>query len=154
MCSATPDLKLLIIRGCKCYALKPKGVYWREDFDEKAYLGFLVGYAAQNTGYLVFVPSLDNIIVSVHVVFNEIMPNPTDGYFAKLKRLMKINVALESHDPADYQFLAGMQHIDDEDGLVYETTRVTVCKGYIKVYHRLVTTEDSKPREELTPIHI
>ena len=40
-------------------------------FQEKAYSGFLVGYATQNTGYLVIVPLL-NKIVSMHVV-NEII---------------------------------------------------------------------------------
>ena len=34
------------------------------------------------------------------------------------------------------------------------TTRVTVRKGYIVVYRRLVTTADSKPREDSTPIHV
>ena len=79
--------------------------------------------------------------------------NPTDECFAELEQL-KINVASKSRDPADYQFHIGMQHINDEDSLVYETTLVTVRKGYIVAYRRLVTTADSKPREELTPIYI
>ena len=49
------------------------------DFDEKAYSGFLIGNVTQNTGYMVFIPALDNVIVSVHVVFNEIIPNPIDS---------------------------------------------------------------------------
>ena len=53
---AAPDLKWIRIWGCKCYALKPKAD-WPKDFDEKAYTGFLVGYAQQNTGYLVFIPA-------------------------------------------------------------------------------------------------
>jgi hypothetical protein len=31
----------------------------RKDFDDKAHSGFLVGYAQQNTGFLVFVPALE-----------------------------------------------------------------------------------------------
>jgi hypothetical protein len=58
-----PDLKWFRIWGCKCYALKPVAER-RKDFDDKAYSGFLVGYAQQNTGYLVFVPALDKIITS------------------------------------------------------------------------------------------
>ena len=88
--------------------------------------------------YLVFMPLLDKIIVSVHVEFNVIIPNPTDEYVAELERL-KINVDSESQDPADKQFLVGMQHIDGEDGLVCKTTHVTVRKGYIVAYRRLVT---------------
>ena len=45
------------------------------------------------------VPSLVNIIVSVHLVFNEMIPHP-NKYFAELER-PKINVASESQDPAD-----------------------------------------------------
>ena len=36
-------------------------------------------------------PSLDKIILSVHVKFNEVIPNPTYTYFAELERL-KIDV--------------------------------------------------------------
>ena len=74
---------------------------------------------------MVFVPALDRVIVSVHVIINEIIPDPTVEYFAELERL-KIEVAEESKDPADFQFLVGTEHLDDEDGLVYETTRVVV----------------------------
>ena len=100
VCGAAPDLKWIHIWGCKCYALKPKADR-RKDFDEKAYTGFLVGYAQQNTGYLVFVPALDKIVVSVHVMFNETIPDPTAEYFSELERL-KIEVASESRDPKDY----------------------------------------------------
>ena len=93
---AAPNLKWIRIWGCKCYALKRKADR-RKDFDEKAYTGFLVGYAQQNTGYLVFVPALDKIVVSVHVVFNEIIPDPSAKYFSELERL-KIEVASESRD--------------------------------------------------------
>ena len=91
--------------------------------------------------------------MSVHVVFNEIIPDPSAKYFSELERL-KIEVDPESRDPKDNQFLVGLQHIDDEDGLVYVTTRVTVRKGCIVAYRQLVTTADSKPREESTPIHV
>jgi hypothetical protein len=46
--------------------------------DDKAQSGFLVGYAQANTGYMIFEPSLDKqLIVYVHVVFNEVIPDPT-----------------------------------------------------------------------------
>ena len=93
--------------------------------------------------FIFFVPALDKIVVSVHVVFNEIIPDPSAEYFLELERL-KIEVASESRDFKGYQFLVGLQHIDDEDGLVYVTTRVTVRKGYIVAYRQLVTTADSK----------
>ena len=46
-----------------------------------------------------------------------------------------------------------MKHFDDEDGLVYETTRVTARKVYI-LANRLMTTADFKPKMVSTPFHI
>ena len=79
--------------GCKYYTLKPIA-------DDKAYSGFLIGYATQNSGYTDFVPSLDKVIVSVHVVFNEVIPDPTADYFAELEK-QKMEVTSQSHNPAD-----------------------------------------------------
>jgi len=149
---SAPDLKWFRIWGCKCYALKPIAER-KKDFDDKAYSGFLVGYAQENTGYMIFVPSLNKIIVSVHVVFNEVIPDPTSEYFSELEQL-KIEVATTPQDPSHYDFLVGTTHIDDEDGLVYETTRVVVRKGFIVAFRRLVTEDGIKTREEATPIHI
>ena len=47
-----------------------------------------------------------------------------------------------------------MQHIDDEDGLVNETTRVTVHKSYILAYRRLMTIADPESREQSTSIYV
>ena len=67
--------------------------------------------------------------MSVQVVFNEVILNPTDEYFAELERL-KINVAPKSRDQDDYQddyqVLVGTQHIDERMVL-----SMRVCMGYI-----------------------
>jgi hypothetical protein len=63
-------------------------------------------------------------------------------------------LACTSQDPSHFQSLVGTHHIDDEDGLVYETTRVVTRKGFFVAFRRLVTSEETKPREEATPIHI
>jgi hypothetical protein len=125
----------------------------RKNFDDKAYSGFLVGYAQENTGNMIFVPSLDKIIVSVHVVFNEAIPDPTAEFFSELEQL-KIEVASNLQDPSHYNFLVGRKHIDDEDGLVYETAHVVVRKGFIVAFLRQVTSAGVHPREEITPIHV
>ena len=59
---------------------------------------------------MVFILALDKIVVSVHVVFNEIIPDPSAEYFSELERL-KIEVALESWDPKDYQQTYAHQEI-------------------------------------------
>ena len=92
------------------------------------YSGFLVDYAQENTGYMIFVPELDTVIVSVHAVFNQVIADPTAEHFSELEKL-KIEVAPDAERLEDYKYLVGTQHIDDEDELVYEKTRVVVRKG-------------------------
>ena len=75
--------------------------------------------------------------------------HPTNEYFAKLEGL-KINVASESRDPADYQFLDEMQHISDENGLVSETTRVKIRMGYIR---NVSSTEDFSGRQQSVSVN-
>ena len=60
-------------------------------------------------------------------------------------------MASKSCDTMDYKFLVKMQHIDYEDAL---WSGVTVRKGYIVAYRRLIISADSKPRKESTPIYI
>jgi hypothetical protein len=88
-------------------------------------------------------PELDKIIVSVHVVFNEVIPDLIADYLSELEKL-KIDVAPDSQRLENYDYLVGTHHIDDEDGLVYETTRVVVRKGFIVAYRRLVTSWEKK----------
>lgn len=45
------------------------------------------------------VPRLDKIILSVGVVFNEVIPEPTADYFAELENM---EAALEFKDSADF----------------------------------------------------
>jgi hypothetical protein len=57
--------------------------------------------------------------------------------------------------PITIFLLAQSTNIDDEDGLVYEITRVVVRKGFIVAFRRLIVTFDgAQPREESTPIHV
>jgi hypothetical protein len=74
---APPSLKRLRIWGCKAYVLKPKAAR-RKDSDDKAYSGFHVGYADGDRGYEVYIPELDKIVTSVHVLFNEVIPTHTE----------------------------------------------------------------------------
>jgi hypothetical protein len=91
--------------------------------------------------------------VSVHVVFNEDLPDSTAEYFSEFEKL-KIEVVSNPQDPSHYDFLVGTKHIDDEDGLVYQTARVVVRKGFIVAFRRLVTSAGVQPREESTLIHV
>jgi hypothetical protein len=148
-----PSLKRLRIWGCKAYILKPKAAR-RKDFDDKAYSGFHAGYADDERGYEIYIPELDKIVTSVHVLFNEVIPNPTDEYYRELQRLTVVTAEGPPRDPATYQYLVGLDHLDDEDGLSYKVTRIDKVKGYIVAYRRLVTPRASDTREELVPVHV
>jgi hypothetical protein len=151
---APPSLKRQRIWGCKAYVLKPKAAR-RKDFDDKAYSGFHAGYADDDRGYEIYIPELDKIVTSVHVLCNEVIPNPTDEYYRELQRLNVVTAEGPPRDPATYQYLVGLDHLDDEDGLTYKVTRIDKVKGYIIVaYRRLVTRRASDTREEMVPIHI
>jgi hypothetical protein len=63
-----------------------------------------------------FGPELNKIIVPVHAVFNEVIPDSTAEYFFELEKL-KIDVAPDSQRLLeDYDYLVGTNHIDDENG--------------------------------------
>lgn len=100
-----------------------------------------------------YVPDLDTVVTTVHVVFNEVVPNPTAEYFSELEKLT-VKVDSQERSESDFQFLVGMPHLDDEDGLLYVTTRVVTQRGFIVAYRRLKTQHGSKTREEKVPIHV
>jgi hypothetical protein len=82
-----PDVSHWRIWGCKAYAKIPRS-YQRKEFSEKVISGFHVGYSRTPIGYKVFVPELNDIIITVHVTFNEVIPDYTDEYYQELSRLM------------------------------------------------------------------
>jgi hypothetical protein len=94
---------------------------------------------------------LDKIVTSVHVLFNKVIPKPTDEYYRELQRLKIVTSEGTPRDPATYQYLVGLNHLDDEDGWTYNVTRVDQVKGCIVAYRRLVTPRASDTREELLP---
>ena len=89
----------------------------------------------------------------MHVIFNEVITDPTAEYFSELERL-RVKEDSVAKSAADFQFLVGQQHLDDEDGLIYVTTRVVEQQGYIVAYRRLRTCHGDKTREEKVPIHV
>ena len=84
------------------------------------------------------------------VVFNEVIPDPTANYFSELECLqVKEDNVEKSVD--DFQFLVGLPHLDDEDGLIYVTTRVVQQRGYIVAYRRLRTGHGVKVVKRRSP---
>jgi hypothetical protein len=49
-----------------------------------------------------YIPELDKIVTSVHVLFNEVIPNPPDEYYRELQRLNVVTAEGPPRDPATY----------------------------------------------------
>jgi hypothetical protein len=150
-----PDLKRLRIWGSKAYALKPQASR-RKDLDSKALSGFLVGYAEDGRGYELWIPEMDSLVTTVHVIINDVIPQYTREYFAELEAHLKA-VAVKTGPTAtlqDYEILKSKCHLDDEDGLVYRVTRVAVIQGDIVAFRRLESANTDDTPEGKIPIHV
>jgi hypothetical protein len=149
-----PNIGRLRQWGCKTYSLIPSASR-RKNFASRAHSGFIVGYAEQKTGYKIFVPEQNKIIVSVHVLTDEVSPDINDDYLAELTRLQISDTAPLAQEAKTFAYLVGTRHKDDEDGLSYEITRIAESKdGYLCGYRRLVTPAGTATKEETVPIHV
>ena len=83
----TPDLSHLRVWGCKAYLRMPRNNLLK-DFRDKTYSGYFMGYSTEGAmGYKLFIPDLKEIVVGVHVIFNENIPSYTDEYFNDIRKL-------------------------------------------------------------------
>ena len=133
--------------GCKAYVLIPKADR-RKDWEDKAMIGHFIGYSKTKIGYLVIIG--DTVLTSVHVLFDESIPERSADYFKELDEAM-VKMDPVERSVADFNWLIGTYHM--EDGLLYKTTRVVVRRGLIVGFRSLIT--DGKTMiENKTPIHI
>ena len=147
-----PDVSHWRIWGCKAYVKIPRS-YHRKDFSSKMMSGFHVGYSRTPIGYKVFVPELNDIITTVHVTFNEVIPDYTTEYYQELSRL---NIREEEKPSAveDFNHLVGEIYYDDETLIKYINTRLQIVDGYIVMYRCPILADGARGREEPAPIHI
>ena len=146
---SVPNLSRLRQWGCKAYVLKPKADR-RKDWEDKAYVGYFIGYSTDKAGYRVMVR--DTVMTSVHVLFDESIPPRNEEYFKELDEVT-VKVDPEERRVTDYDYLVGKHHIDE--GLLYITTRVVVEKrGNFIVGYRALVTSGRQQIEDKTPIHI
>ena len=93
---------------------------------------------------------LGNIVVtSVHVLFDESIPERSADYFRDLDEAT-VKCDPEERLVSDFDWLVGQHHKDG--GLLYKTTRVVVRGGLIVGICALITA--GKQQVEDTPIHI
>ena len=78
----TPNLSKLRRWGCKAYVLVPKADR-RKDWEDKASVGYFIGYSKTKAGYRVLLR--DTVVTSVHVLFDESIPARSADYFKELE---------------------------------------------------------------------
>ena len=72
---SSPDLSNLRVFGCTCFLHIPSSL--RSKLDAKAEKGIFLGYDLQSVCYRVWVLSSKQVKLSVHVTFNETLPEST-----------------------------------------------------------------------------
>ena len=139
-----PDVSRFRVFGCVCYAHVPKERR-AKGFVEKAYRGYFMGLDIPTTSFKVWIIDLDEMMTTAHVAFDEVTQIARQVH-------QKLEYASESRNKQDFQYLVGQVYKDDEDDLLYVTTRVVVQKGVIVTY-RGKYVKDKASREESRPIH-
>jgi hypothetical protein len=119
-----PNMEYFRIWGCKCYVRDPRGDM-RKDWSDKSRVGVLMGYSEAPLGWIVYVPELGKMITSVHVRFNEEIPDYRIEYFKELEEEMLVEEKRE-RSAEDFLYLVGTQHFDPDDFEKYEVTRIAV----------------------------
>lgn len=148
-----PHLGYFRVWGCKAYVRKNRNDI-KKDWQDKARTGYFVAYSFENgpLGYKVYLPSRQDTVTSIHVLFDENIPTREEDYFKEIDAL-KVKVADEPKTVEDFKHLIGTYHTDDESGLLYIVNRIVVRKGLIVAYRSLVTAGKATI-EDTTPIHI
>lgn len=107
------------------------------DWSPKGIKGIFVGIHENSTSYEIYLPGEDRFIASSHVFFSS---PPTSSSSTVLPPFLTQTLPKTVED---YQYLCGLLHVDDEDGLKYVTTRVSTLKGYIVAYRAIFTSKQN-----------
>ena len=74
----------------------------------------MIGYSETPLGWVIYISELGSCVTSVHVRFNEDIPDYRIEYFQELENEMLMEQCKE-RDAADYLYLVGTINVDDED---------------------------------------
>lgn len=114
-------------------------------FAEKSYKFFFVGLNLPLLDrYLVFVPALDKVMESAHVIFDEV----TQVTRSTADELLIVDPDKKSL--SDFNYLVHLAY--EDEGMTYVTTRVTTHRGFIVAY-RAAVIGGRLGQEEPQPIH-
>ena len=142
-CGKTPNLSLLRRWGCKAYVLVPRADR-RKDWEDKEMVGYFIGYSNTKAGYRILLG--DTTVTSVHVLYDESIPERSPDYYRELDEAT-VKVDPQERHVSDFDWIVGQHYM--EDGLLYKTTRVVVRKGLIVGFRALITAGRQQLRTKL-----
>jgi hypothetical protein len=122
-----PDISNLRIWGCKTYVRRPRDSL-RKDLGDTTKTGYLVGYSETLLEYRVYIAELRTKMISVHCIFDEVIPDRESEYFQQIDQ-MYTDVETQNSQQEEFEYLIDTRHIDHEDGLEYVVTRVGKLRG-------------------------
>ena len=95
-----------------------------KDWDDKVMVGYYIRYSKTMIGYRVLLG--DTVVTSVHVLFDESIPERSADYFRELDEAT-VKCGPEERQVSDFDWLVGQHHMDS--ALLNKTTRVVVRRG-------------------------
>jgi hypothetical protein len=147
-----PDILNLRIWGCKTsYVRRPRDAL-RKDWGDTTCTGYLVGYSETPLGYRVYIPELRTEMVSVHCIFDEVIPDRENEYFQQIDQ-MYTDIETQNAEQDNFEYLVGTRHVDDEDGLEYVVTHVGKLRGNIVAW-RAPWLNGHEGHKESVSVHV
>ena len=141
-----PDVSHFRKFGCKCYVHVPRETR-AKGFVDKAEAAYFLGIDLATQSFIVWIISLNEEKISSNVLFDELAVIP--------KQLSTNTLTIDptTKNIKDFLYLVGMMYRDNENRLMYVTTRVVIQKGFIVTY-RATHMGNYIAKEEPTPIHV
>ena len=132
--------------GCLCYCHIPAETR-AKGFIEKSYKSYFLGIDMPTQAFKVWVIDKNMVQVSSNVIFDE---------FSKtsLPDQAVVPVDPNPRDIRNFTYLIGMVYRDNENDLLYVTTRIVVTRGFIVAYRSPYVKENVVGQEESRPIHV
>jgi len=153
-----PTLSHIRMFGSKAFVHKSKSEL-KKTFDPKAYEGILVGYDDEHIkSYRIYIPHTNVLMITTHVTIDEEYRKLNDMYpFTNPHMTTSLNendIPVRTDSISHYEYLVGTTHKDDEDGMLYQTTRVVEENDLIVVYRRNIHKNGRLSVKEDGPIHV
>ena len=142
-----PNVARLKKWGCVCYVDIPVEMRTK-GFTEKAMKGYFLGIHEPTQSYYVYCIATEKIVKSIHVVFDEVT-------VLQRPETPVLEILPTRHVMGDFEYLVGQVFRDDENQLLYVTTRIAKGpKNFIVAYVAEISLGGVVHQEEQRPLHV